>query len=116
MEEKHVYYEKRSVIARALQDVEQSEKLGDIDRMACFTLGTMKGLTYMQLLTYSNATNIYQRVESYNSNVSTLRASGDTSKTYYTFNSSEEESKYKLGRFLLIQNDPTGDYTPVKKN
>jgi hypothetical protein len=75
----------------------------------------MKALTYSQLRKYSQATSIYLRVEAYNLNIFNLRKAGDLSKTYYVFTSSDEETQYKLGLFLLNQNNPSGNYRPIQK-
>ena len=84
--------------------------------MPCFTLGTMKGLTFMQYSEYKTAVETYTKVESYNSNVSTLRGNGATSVTYYDFVTCLEQTKYTLGLFVLTQNNPTVTFTPVAKN
>jgi hypothetical protein len=76
----------------------------------------MKGLTYRQLLTYSNATSTFKRVEAYNANIFALRSAGDSSQQYYVFKDSTEEAVYTQGRFLLAQNDPAySNYTPIQK-
>ena len=89
-----------------------------IVRMSCFPIGNMKGLTFMQYRTYSHAVNTFTTVQAFNSNVSTLRAGGNTSLSYYTFNSILEETSFTLGNILLLQNDPKNAslYTPVEKN
>lgn len=84
--------------------------------MPCFTLGTMKGLTFMQYSEYKTAVETYTKVESYNSNVSTLRGNGATPVTYYDFVTCLEQTKYKLGLYLLTQNNPGVIFTPVAKN
>jgi hypothetical protein len=83
-----------------------------------FPLGKMKGLTFMQYREYSEAVNIFRTVEAYNSNVSTLRGNGNLGVSYYVFNSSESETKYRQGQFILVQNDPlnAASYTSVQKN
>ena len=76
----------------------------------------MKGLTYTQFRKYSNAVFIFKRVEAYNKIVADLRTAGDTSQSYYHFQNTEEETQYKLGLFLLFQNDPAyANYKPVQK-
>ena len=84
----------------------------------CFILGRMKGLTFTQFQTYSSAVGIFNRVQRYNANISTLRGQGDLTQRYYTFQSNEEESMYTMGRFLLVQNDPLNaqNYLPVSQN
>jgi hypothetical protein len=84
--------------------------------MSCFTLGTMKGLTFMQYSEYKSAVATYLKVEAYNSNVSTMRGNGDLSLTYYDFVSCLEQTKYKLGLYVLTQNNPRITFTPVQKN
>lgn len=82
----------------------------------CFPLGQMKGLTYSQLLKYSNAVSVFKRVEAYNTKVVSLHLSGDTTQSYYEFVNSDEKSQYTLGLFLLVQNDLNyANYVPVQK-
>ena len=84
--------------------------------MSCFPLGSMTGLTYAQLLKYSNAVNTFKKVEAYNARIANLRVSGDTTQSYYEFQNADEKTAYKLGQFLLVQNDPTyANYQPVQK-
>jgi len=84
--------------------------------MSCFPLGKTQGLTYSQLLKYTYAVSIFKRVESYNMDVATKRAGGDSTQSYYNFTSQTEEATYKQGLFLLVQNDPAyANYIPVKK-
>ena len=72
----------------------------------------------MQYRDYSEAVNIFRTVEAYNANVSTIRGNGNLGVSYYIFNSSEDETKYKQGQFILVQNDPlnANNYNPVQKN
>lgn len=82
----------------------------------CFPLGKMRGLTYAQLLKYSDAVSIFKRVEEYNANVATLRRAGNLSQSYYDFVNTNEKAQYRLGQFLLFQNDPVyTNYVPVQK-
>ena len=77
----------------------------------------MKGLTYAQYIEYKTAIATYTKVESYNSNVSTLRGLGSgSSLSYYEFPTSQEETIYSLGLMLLIQNNPGTTFTPIRKN
>jgi hypothetical protein len=76
----------------------------------------MQGLTYAQLLKYSDAVSIFKRVEEYNANVAALRRAGNVSQSYYDFVNTDEQAQYRLGQFLLFQNDPAyANYIPVKK-
>ena len=83
--------------------------------MPC-TLGKMKSLTYSQMAIYMNAIRTFTRVEAYNQNVFTLRATG-LQVSYYTFVTMDEANAYTLGRFILLQNNPTNAslYIPVEK-
>jgi hypothetical protein len=84
--------------------------------MSCFPLGAMNGLTYAQLLKYSKAASVFKRVENYNTKVAALRSAGDLSQTYYEFQNTDEQAQYKLGLFLLVQNDLAyANYKPVQK-
>ena len=83
--------------------------------MSCFPVGKMNGLTYSQLLKYSNAVSVFKRVEAYNTKVAATR-SGGLAETYYSFNNTDEKAQYNLGLFLLVQNDPAyANYQPVQK-
>ena len=90
--------------------------MSDIQR--CFKLGKMKGLTHLQFSTYSSATYVFERIQSINSNVSTLRSAGDKSVRYYQFQTADEQAMYTMGQRLLIQNDPdnASSYFSVQKN
>ena len=76
--------------------------------MPCLPIGSMNGLSYAQLMKYSNAASIFKRVEAFNLSVKTLRTAGNLAATYYVFANSDEEANYKLGQFVLTQNDPVG--------
>ena len=83
--------------------------------MNSLSLGKMKGLTFTQYNDYKQAIVTYNRVEIYNSNVSTMR-SGNVSLTYYEFVTYQEQTDYTLGLYLLTQNNPGLTFTPVHKN
>ena len=70
----------------------------------------------MQYGEYKHAAATYTKVETYNSNVSTMRGNGGTSVTYYEFPTCQEQVQYKLGLFILTQTNPTVTFTPVQKN
>ena len=84
--------------------------------MNSLSLGKMKGLTFTQYNDYKQAIGTYNRVETFNSNVSTMRGNGQTSMIYYEFVSYQEQSDYKIGLYILTQNNPTLTFTPVEKN
>jgi hypothetical protein len=76
----------------------------------------MQGLTFAQLMKYSDAVSVFKRVEAYNANVASLRLAGDLSQSYYEFVTTDERSQYRLGESLLVQNDPAyANYIPIQK-
>jgi hypothetical protein len=83
--------------------------------MNSLSLGKMKGLTFTQYNDYKQALGTYNRVEAYNSNVSTMRGNGQTSLSYYEFVSYQEQSEYTIGLYLLTQNNPGLTFTPITK-
>jgi hypothetical protein len=65
---------------------------------------------------YQTYWNTYERIESYNLNVSTLRSAGDRTLSYYLFNGNQEQIAYTNGRMLHIQRYPNSNWTPVPLN
>ena len=84
--------------------------------MNSLSLGKMKALTFTQYNDYKQAIGTYNRVETFNSNVSTMRGNGQTSMVYYEFVTYQEQADYKVGLYLLTQNNPGLTFTPVEKN
>ena len=87
-----------------------------MNRMTSFTIGSMTGLTNTQYLLYSRATSIFHKVHNYDLNIYAKRLAGVTGISYYVFSDNTEETMYKMGQRILIQNDPVGalrfaDYT-----
>lgn len=74
-------------------------------------------LNQSQKLKYQQAWNDYNRIQSYNSNVSTLRVlSNATDLTYYTFVSYAEKDSFRQGQFLHQQIYPTSNWSSVQEN
>jgi hypothetical protein len=65
---------------------------------------------------YQSYWGIFERVENYNLNISTLRSAGDRTQTYYIFNGNSEQNAYTNGRMLHIQRYPNSNWTPVPKD
>ena len=85
--------------------------------MIPFTITRLKGLTYSQLQDYKHAVATYNKVEAFNSNVSTLRGNGNKSVEYYEFKTYDDKESYLTGLYFLTENNPTlSTITPVKKN
>ena len=83
--------------------------------MPCFDLSGFLGLSQDVKVTYKTWWDTFERVQAFDSNVSTLRAGGDTGKSYYVF-SSEERTQFLGGRMLHIRRYPTSNWTPVERN
>lgn len=65
-----------------------------------------KFMYFSQSQDYKKAATYYQQVQAFNSNVSTLRAEGQSNLTYYQFPTQEKRAEYNTGRFLLVQSYP----------
>lgn len=74
--------------------------------MSCFILGDMKALTPSQRLQYAQAASIFRRVQAYNTVVRGKRLAGNTNVSYYVFADNTEKTMFRLGQFVLTQNDP----------
>lgn len=104
-------------------------------------LSGFKFLTFSQKQEYQRAWRIFDTVQSFNSNVSTLRFTGTVSSfqlssfqlssivvgtsqfqqgnsnlTYYQFLTGEEKTKFLQGRLLHIQSYPNSNWDFVQQN
>ncbi len=67
----------------------------------CFSdISGIKWLNYSQLQDYSDSWYMFNRVEQFNSNVSTQHSLGNKTLPYYTFMSSEDLVLYRQGATL----------------
>ena len=71
----------------------------------------MTGLTNTQLLQYSDASRIFLRVQAFNQDIRNKRIAGNTKLSYYIFTDYAEKNAYRIGQFILTQNDPTNAAT-----
>ena len=70
----------------------------------CFSsLSSIKGITYSLFNYQKESWDLWNRIESSNSNVSTARGQGDYRFGYYNFKTSEERVKFDVGLSLHIQ-------------
>ena len=83
---------------------------------ACFDLSGIRGLTPVQFRIYKDAWNTYNRVQSYNSNISTLRDSGSKFLNYYQFVDMNEKNQYSRGQQLHVQVYPFSNWNSVPPN
>ena len=79
-------------------------------------LSGFKFLTFAQKQEYQRAWQIFNNVQTFNSNVSTLRFQGNSNLTYFQFISSEEKTQFLQGRFLHIQSYPNSNWDFVQQN
>jgi hypothetical protein len=79
-------------------------------------LSGFKFLTFSQKTEYQRAWQIFDNVQNYNSNVSTLRSAGEQTLTYFQFISGEEKTKFLQGRLLHIQSYPNSNWDFVEQN
>jgi len=83
--------------------------------MSCFDLSGFQGLSNGVLLQYKNDWGTFNRIQAYNSNVSTLRAAGKT-MTYYTYASGDEKVSFDNGQILHVRRYPSQNWNAVQKN
>ena len=67
----------------------------------------MTGLTNTQLLQYSDASRVFLRIKAFNQDIRTKRIAGNKTLSYYIFTDHAEKNAYRMGQFILTQNDPT---------
>ena len=65
---------------------------------------------------YQNYWNIYNRVQTYNSNVSTIRSTGDKTPSYYMYLNYDEVTGFRIGQFLHFQRYPNSNWSEVSKD
>jgi hypothetical protein len=64
------------------------------------------GLSFAQNLEYRKAWNTFNRIQTYNSNVSTLIHQGATNQHYYNYNTYVEKAEFTRGQLLHLQAYP----------
>jgi hypothetical protein len=79
-------------------------------------LSGFKFLNFAQKQEYQRAWQIFDNVQAFNSNVSTLRFQGNSNLTYFQFISGETKTKFIQGRFLHIQAYPNSNWPFVEQN
>jgi hypothetical protein len=81
-----------------------------------FDLSGILCVNQSQRIIYNKAWNDYNRIQSLNSNVSTLRSSGNRNLYYYTFVSYAERDSFRQGQFLHTQVYPNSNWSLVQEN
>jgi len=64
-------------------------------------------LDFSQLQAYKTAVKTFTRIQTFDSNVSTLKHVGAINQYYYNFTDYAEKNNYKQGQFLLRQGYPS---------
>ncbi len=65
-----------------------------------FDLSGYIGLSFGQALQYKSQWDTFNRIQTFNTQVSTIRNSGDKTLSYYQFVSGTERSDFTAGQFL----------------
>ena len=84
--------------------------------MVCFDLSGFTGLSFGAAQKYRGDWNTFERIQEYNSNISTLRAAGAPGLTYYTYASANEQISFVNGQFLHFKRYPSSNWNEVQKN
>ena len=83
----------------------------------CFDLSGFIGLNDSQKLQYKNAWGTFDRIQQFNSNVSTLRVvENSLNLSYYTFTSYEQKNLFRIGQFLHQQRYPNLNWNVVQQD
>ncbi len=88
-------------------------------QQACFAASSFKYMSQIQFLQYQTAWVTFDKVQAYNSNISTLRAQNPTKYyylTYYQFATQTEKATYTTGQFLHQQVYPNSNWNSVQTN
>jgi hypothetical protein len=81
----------------------------------CFSqLSTIQSMYYGQIQELQTSWELFRRVELYNSNVSTMRSSGNSNVRYWQFGNAEELTYYRQGGQLYFR--AFGYSNTVQKN
>lgn len=82
----------------------------------CLDISGFKFLYQSQKLEYYQAFVLFNKVQNYNSNVSTLRAGGQSNLSYYQFLTNKEQTMFTQGRLLHIQSYPGSNFPLVPQD
>ena len=83
-----------------------------------YDLSGFTQLDFSQNQAFKTAVNTFNRIQVFDSNVSTLKHIGAINQYYYNFTDYTEKNNYKQGQFLLRQSYPAQStiWTPVQRN
>ena len=83
---------------------------------SCFDVSGFRFLTPVQFRIYKDAWNTFNRVQGYNSNISTLRAAGNKTLNYYQYYDNNEKTQFRQGQMLHTQVFPLSNWAAVPPN
>ena len=84
-----------------------------------FSSGPKKSLSQSELAIYTQAWNDFERIQSLNSNTSTVHSTYPPSRltqSYYQFVSYAEKNSFLQGQFLHVQTYPNSNWNIVVEN
>lgn len=82
-----------------------------------FTLNGILTIQQSQLYIYKQGWADFDRIQSYNSNISTLHGNGKAlTSNYYTFVSYAERNSYRTGQYLHQQQYPNSNWNSIQEN
>jgi hypothetical protein len=84
--------------------------------MPCFDLSGFTPMSEGVKYKYRTAWGVFEKVQAYDINISTLRDAGDKSKTYWQFRNSDERGYWIMGLSLHAKRYPTSNWNPPQKN
>jgi len=82
-----------------------------------FTLNGILSINQSQLQIYKQAWADYNRIQAFNSNVSTIHGNGtDIKAPYYVYVSYTEKNSFQNGQYLHQQQYPNSNWSAVQEN
>jgi hypothetical protein len=84
--------------------------------VGCFDLSGFLAVPSSLKIDYQNSWRVYNRIQAYNSNVSTMRGRGDKTFSYYSYANYDEANSFTVGLYLHVQRYPASNWEPVSKD
>jgi hypothetical protein len=82
----------------------------------CFDLSGFLALSSSQALLYRQQWDTYNRIQTFNSNVSTIRAQGNRGISYYTYINFDEKDAFTNGQYLHQKRYPNSNWNAVPQD
>lgn len=84
--------------------------------MSCFDLSGFYPIPESLLIKYRQAWVLFNTVQANDILVSTMRSQGDTTKSYWVFETNQEKTLWLQGQLLHVQRYPNIDWSAPQKN